>query len=833
MKELDQKTIDGLLVEIGTAEKRRLHSEKIRTSWSIHGCQMARELSDIIDEAVLHIIEEMEVPEEVTIIGVWATGRQEATPWSDLDIIWYVPDSEGFEREFAEPYRKNMWKVLSALNLKGEPTVWVPGDFMKSDLVTIASMNLDARLLYGGTTLTLQKIQQKVQAVCKPFFIASRHEEILKNFQYGNTEWSEFKVDFDIKEDRGGLRHLQHILWLLAAVEGTGLQSMYTEVQRKDPEVYNALDLMLHIRSWLHLKKLWTKDKKIDLLKGNFWPELKSQFWDDIIERIQTSRRAIIRYERTRILWEKKKGIKVGNGIKYGLLGLEIDKDSWLPKKDLVIQLLIDAQQTWCDISPLEFSRLEKEARKYMTEPHEKYAQLITETGDFAETVRRLRSLGIVDQIFPGYNILENQTYNANHRHAHITRVGRVLGRLENLENIIRGDLKDIYDSLSMEQQAWIRIALVCKDIPTFAEITHADYFERLKKNHPWLPEWIEIAEHLVRKHRILFDCSRMDDWYDERELRRIAGQTETPEKLNALLIYTCAVLDYGKPEYYHKSLWDKTFDLYYALREEMEWETPEKQQAKMEMILTRTWRLSPEQNDILSTAQETFLRSRYVSNSDSLGKTMRYLEWVQDTGEPQIKVVRNQEGSIRIIVSCQYTTEVTALIMGTCFQNNITINDAEIHTFWTEHPLLAVLFLEAGFNIPNLTPLWQDDTVNKLEKNLQENMKKWDISEVDYRDILQKSAPTYLLETTNETGNYKFIVTAGNDTPGFLYALTKMIAEAHVNILSTNIYTHPRRNDLPPYIEDTFILDPKNIDQLQKSLKKLTYSSPDNSMPQ
>lgn len=81
-----------------------------------------------------------------------------------------------------------MWKVLSALNLKGEPTVWVPGDFMKSDLVTIASMNLDARLLYGGTTLTLQKIQQKVQAVCKPFFIASRHEEILKKFQYGNTE---------------------------------------------------------------------------------------------------------------------------------------------------------------------------------------------------------------------------------------------------------------------------------------------------------------------------------------------------------------------------------------------------------------------------------------------------------------------------------------------------------------------------------------------------------------------------------------------------------------------------------------------------------------------
>lgn len=77
-----------------------------------------------------------------------------------------------------------MWKVLHALDLKGEPTVWVPGDFIKSDLVAIASMNLDARKLHGGNILTLEEIQKKVRAVCEPFFIASRHEEILQNFHY-------------------------------------------------------------------------------------------------------------------------------------------------------------------------------------------------------------------------------------------------------------------------------------------------------------------------------------------------------------------------------------------------------------------------------------------------------------------------------------------------------------------------------------------------------------------------------------------------------------------------------------------------------------------------
>ena len=113
---------------------------------------------------------------------------------------------------------------------------------------------------------------------------------------------------------------------------------------------------------------------------------------------------------------------------------------------------------------------------------------------------------------------------------------------------------------------------------------------------------------------------------------------------------------------------------------------------------------LSPEQTDILETAPKTFLRSGYVSAFDALPKTMRYLEKVQDTGESQIKVTKNPDSGIKIIVSSQYKTELSALITETCFQHNITINDAETHTFKTDTPL-AILFLEAAFNTPNMTP--------------------------------------------------------------------------------------------------------------------------------
>jgi UTP:GlnB (protein PII) uridylyltransferase len=58
---------------------------------------MARRLSEIIDEAVRCVLNEMEMPEEATIVAVGANGREETTVRSDLDLICYVPNVSDFE----------------------------------------------------------------------------------------------------------------------------------------------------------------------------------------------------------------------------------------------------------------------------------------------------------------------------------------------------------------------------------------------------------------------------------------------------------------------------------------------------------------------------------------------------------------------------------------------------------------------------------------------------------------------------------------------------------------------------------------------------------------
>lgn len=85
--------------------------------------------------------------------------------------------------------------------------------------------------------------------------------------------------------------------------------------------------------------------------------------------------------------------------------------------------------------------------------------------------------LNMIDRVFPFFSSLIGQNCPKIHRHAHLTRIGRVIERLENLESNIKGITKDQYDALPREFQAAIRIALTTKDIPGLAEINRNDYY--------------------------------------------------------------------------------------------------------------------------------------------------------------------------------------------------------------------------------------------------------------------------------------------------------------------------------------------------------------------
>ena len=70
MKSLDAKSIQKILRGTHTRAKLRLHDRKILSTHEIHGCELARDRAQIIEEAVVRILEAMEIPREVTIVAV-------------------------------------------------------------------------------------------------------------------------------------------------------------------------------------------------------------------------------------------------------------------------------------------------------------------------------------------------------------------------------------------------------------------------------------------------------------------------------------------------------------------------------------------------------------------------------------------------------------------------------------------------------------------------------------------------------------------------------------------------------------------------------------------
>jgi hypothetical protein len=101
-----------------------------------------------------------------------------------------------------------------------------------------------------------------------------------------------------------------------------------------------------------------------------------------------------------------------------------LDNNEWgISREDLTVQLLIDAQITGQQIDDRDFAKLERNAHDLMTRANEKYAELLKARGKFSATVRRLRSLKIINQVFPCFSSLENQMHHNKHPHADITLV--------------------------------------------------------------------------------------------------------------------------------------------------------------------------------------------------------------------------------------------------------------------------------------------------------------------------------------------------------------------------------------------------------------------------
>ena len=188
-----------------------LHDENANTYLKKH--------SDSADRAIKQILENTQVSPRIAVVAVGGYGREQLFPFSDLDILFLLPD---------DVLDKELQKIEETL---GE--LWTLGltighsvrsideciEQAKED-ITVQTAMLESRLLWGNIPL-FQKYQSAIfeNLDQQRFFRAKFIEQQQRHLKYNESPYS---LEPNIKESPGGLRDLNILIWLMKATEFGG-----------------------------------------------------------------------------------------------------------------------------------------------------------------------------------------------------------------------------------------------------------------------------------------------------------------------------------------------------------------------------------------------------------------------------------------------------------------------------------------------------------------------------------------------------------------------------------------------------------------------------------
>ncbi len=207
-----------------------LHDENANTYLKKH--------SDSADRAIKQILENTQVSPRIAVVAVGGYGREQLFPFSDLDILFLLPD---------DVLDKELQKIEETL---GE--LWTLGltvghsvrsideciEQAKED-ITIQTAMLESRLLWGNTPL-FQKYQSAIfdNLDQQRFFRAKFIEQQQRHLKYNESPYS---LEPNIKESPGGLRDLNILIWLMKA---TGFGGNWEEVAKNGLITKREADLL-------------------------------------------------------------------------------------------------------------------------------------------------------------------------------------------------------------------------------------------------------------------------------------------------------------------------------------------------------------------------------------------------------------------------------------------------------------------------------------------------------------------------------------------------------------------------------------------------------------
>lgn len=164
-----------------------------------------------IDPVLIRLWKSLQLPDTLTLIAVGGYGRRELFPYSDIDLLILLPQSEDEgTRSLIEQFVGALWdiglEVGHSVRTFDECLTEVQRD------VTIATTLADPYYLCGDPDLHLRLKNALPQVLDLPRFRAQKLEE--QRLRHRKHHDTAFNLEPNLKESPGGLRDLHMVLWM-------------------------------------------------------------------------------------------------------------------------------------------------------------------------------------------------------------------------------------------------------------------------------------------------------------------------------------------------------------------------------------------------------------------------------------------------------------------------------------------------------------------------------------------------------------------------------------------------------------------------------------------
>ncbi len=836
----------------GTAVIRaRLESNKATGAESVgaHSYLMDQIIRVLFDYANTHVFARggSTTAERISIVAIGGYGRGELAPLSDIDLLFLLPYKPTPSTEQLVEF---MLYVLWDLGLKVGHAVRSVDENLrqaKADF-TIRTTLLEARWIWGDQELAAELItrfrKEIKRGTAAEFVQAKLAERDERHMKVGD---SRYRLEPNVKEDKGGLRDLHTLFWIARYLYGVSDVRKLADKAIIDDEAaarfIKAHDFLSTVRCHIHYLTGRAENRLTFDLQRDIAPRLgyTDRPGATAVERFMRHYFLVARDvgDLTRIFCTlieergKEKTIfrlpaalrrKAIDGfvVEGGRLGVG-DEQTFAKEPLRLLSIFRTALENGLDFHPATLRLISHYARRVSALRRDPAANtvfmdiLCSPKGPEA-TLRLMSECGVFGRFIPDFaRVVAQMQYDMYHVYTTDEHTIRAIGILSRIE---QGKLKVELPISSeiihkIQSRRALYTAVLLHDIAKGRGGDHSDLGAGIAMELcPRLgltPEETETVAWLVRHHLVMSNTAFKRDLDDPQTIVKFIEVVQSPERLKLLVVLTCADIRAVGPNVWNN--WKATLlkELFERANEYMRGGqattgiTARVSAAKAALADRLVDWPERMRDSILSLTSPGFWLSDSTDTHEKLAHFMRAADEVGD----KIAIDFNPGRAVTEMVI--YTPDhpgLFAKISGALAVAGVSVVDAKILTLSTGMALDTFSFQDFdGEPITSESRLARIKTrvIAALEGRLRLNQELPKVGSRLPSRVQALEVPPRVIIDNAASKVCSVIEINGHDRPGFLFDVTKAITDLGLTIFSAHISTYGERVVDVFYVKDVF----------------------------